>query len=54
MTAKNLEDFYSEHMVLDSPNLFGDEPVTPLLGYRSAGMYRSRSVLPVVNTPLGI
>jgi len=36
ITDKNLEDVYSEHMVLDSPELMGDDPGTRLLGYRSA------------------
>ena len=36
ITAKNLEDVYSEHMVLDSPELMGDDPGNRLLGYRSA------------------
>jgi hypothetical protein len=36
VTDKNLEDMYSELMVLDSPKTFGDDPATRLLGYRSA------------------
>jgi hypothetical protein len=36
ITDKNLEDVYSEHMVLDSPNLMGDDPGTRQLGFRSA------------------
>jgi hypothetical protein len=36
ITEKNLEDVYSEHMVLDSPNLMGDDPGTRQLGFRSA------------------
>jgi len=36
ITAKNLEDVYSEHMVLDSAELKGDDPATRYLGYRSA------------------
>jgi len=36
ITEKNLEDFYSEHMVLDSPNLMGDDPGSRQLGFRSA------------------
>ena len=36
VTDKNLEDVYSEHMVLDSPKEMGDDPGTRLLGFRSA------------------
>jgi hypothetical protein len=38
VTNKHLEDVYSEHMVLDSPELMGDDPATRLLGYRSADL----------------
>ncbi|MGH7773677.1 MAG: hypothetical protein ACREQA_15740 [Candidatus Binatia bacterium] len=36
VTDKDLEDFSSEHMVLDSPNEFVDDQAPPRLGYRSA------------------
>lgn len=36
LTEQRFADVYSEHMVLDSPNLMGDDPGTRQLGFRSA------------------
>lgn len=36
LLEKRFDDVYSEHMVVDSPNLMGDDPGTRQLGFRSA------------------
>lgn len=36
LLEKRFADVYSEHMVVDSPNLMGDDPNTRQLGFRSA------------------